>query len=145
MFTGVKKTVVFICTGNTCRSQMAAALFSDDLSEMNAGNITVESAGLMAHEGEPPAKNAVLAMAQLGIDISENHASNLSPKLLQEADLFVCMEKRHADVIMQAGIDPNNIMNLDIIDPYGGDLDTYLKCRGMISSKLPDIYERLGI
>ena len=140
-----RKTVVFVCTGNTCRSQMAAALFCNNIPKLYAHHVTVCSAGLMAHTGDPPTENAILAMAQLGIDISGNRASNLDPKFLEEADLFVCMSQNHVEALMRAGIPPEKIMNIDIVDPYGGNLKTYLTCRDLISLKLHDIYERLGV
>jgi len=140
-----QKTVVFICTGNTCRSQMAAALFCDSIADSYAEKIAVSSAGLMAHAGDPPAQNAILAMAQLGIDITANRAVNISPNLLEDADFFVCMSQNHVQALMSVGVSPEKIMNLNINDPYGGDLETYLICRDLISSKFPDIYERLGL
>ncbi|MDD4698652.1 MAG: low molecular weight phosphatase family protein [Oscillospiraceae bacterium] len=139
------KTVVFVCTGNTCRSQMAAALFCDNMSELYAEQVMACSAGLMAHAGDPPAANAVLAMAQLGINITANRASNLNAELLENTDLFVCMEASHVEYLRRAGVPAEKLMNLDISDPYGGDLETYLKCRDLISSKLPSVYERLGV
>jgi len=139
------KIIVFICTGNTCRSQMAAALFCDSIPCSYVEQITVCSAGLMAHAGEQPAENAILAMAQLGIDITANRAVNLSPELLEKAHLFACMSQNHVESMLNVGVSPEKIMNLNINDPYGGDLETYLKCRDLIFSKLPDVYERLGI
>ena len=63
------RTILFICTGNTCRSPMAEGLFSN-LIEKNEADLNVKSAGVGAQDGQPPSGNAIRAMQDLDIDIS---------------------------------------------------------------------------
>ena len=63
--------VLFVCTGNTCRSPMAAALFNKIAVEKDL-DVRIESAGLFANDGEPASENAVAAMKDYGVDLSEH-------------------------------------------------------------------------
>ncbi|MEG1887857.1 MAG: low molecular weight phosphatase family protein, partial [Oscillospiraceae bacterium] len=101
-----KRTIVFICTGNTCRSPMAKAIFSDKLPERYCDNFEVESAGIMPQEGESAAENSVLALAQIGIDITNHSAQKITKDMLSEAELFVCMSAEHQAVLEKMGVSP---------------------------------------
>ena len=78
------KLVLFVCTGNTCRSPMAAALFN----QMAAGSAyQAESAGLAAFTGDPASEASVRTMAYLGgIDLSSHRSRSLTPGLIDSAD-----------------------------------------------------------
>ena len=85
------KTVVFVCTGNTCRSPMAAGLFHVLLRQNGVTDVAVTSCGTGAFPGMPPTDQAVTAAAEYGADISDHRSRPLSSYLLAEGDLFVCM------------------------------------------------------
>jgi len=74
------KTVLFICTGNVCRSPMAEGIFRHAI--QGRGNYRVISAGLGAMEGQLPSLHAVDAVRELGIDISSQRSRMLTPELV---------------------------------------------------------------
>lgn len=138
--------IVFICTGNTCRSPMAQGLFQKLLAERGIDSITCDSAGLFAAEGEPAALNAVIAAEELGADLSQHRSKTLPPELLQTTDLFVVMMPNHAGVLKSAGVPEERIRVLGggIGDPYGGDIELYRASRDQIYNALQDLLRDLG-
>lgn len=100
-------TILFVCTGNTCRSSMAEALAKDFLRRCQVENaektpmptIKVISAGTGANENEPASTQAQLVMSERGLDLSGHQARFLTTKMLQEADLILTMTKRHQEYI----------------------------------------------
>jgi RpiB/LacA/LacB family sugar-phosphate isomerase len=137
------KTILFICTGNICRSPMAEGIFRQAI--QGRGNYRVVSAGLGAMEGQPPSAHAVDAVKELGIDISNQRSRMLSPALVAQADYIFGMTHSHVDTVMllypQAAektfllrefddtLDP---FEKDISDPIGGSYDIYVNCRDQI-------------
>ncbi|MBQ0111425.1 MAG: low molecular weight phosphatase family protein [Oscillospiraceae bacterium] len=113
--------VLFVCTGNTCRSPMAAAIYS------SLGFGESDSAGLCANL-ESASENAVLCMKEKGIDISSHVSKPLTLPLLKSADKVCVMTEYHKSVIKNAGYE-GEITVLDCPDPFGGDLDRYRAAR----------------
>lgn len=127
--------VLFICTGNTCRSPMAAALYNRMARQ--AGCVEcAESAGLGAQEGEPAAKNTVLAMAELGIDLSAHRARNLTPALLSNASHVLVMTPSHRAALESAFTPRCPVTVLGVSDPFGGSPDRYRACRDELAAAL---------
>ena len=137
--------VLFVCTGNTCRSPMAAALLQHKNKE-----IMVSSAGLFVPWASPASENAVLAMQKKGIDLSAHLAQQLTPNMVESADVILAMTERHKDMILQmvpeargrvytlgayAGVDT------EVPDPFGGDAALYQKCADVLS----DLIERIPL
>ncbi len=125
------KRVLFICTGNTCRSPMAEGIFKSLTS-----NYDVQSAGLFAFSGDPVAENAVLAVKEYGVDISKKTAAPFSPYMIDDTDYFVCMTNSHKASLLSFGIDPQKIWVLDVSDPFLGSLEVYQECAKEIRQKL---------
>jgi glycine hydroxymethyltransferase len=137
------KTILFVCTGNVCRSPMAEGIFRQAVH--GRGNFRVGSAGLGAMEGQPPSAHAVTAVKELGIDISNQRSRMLTPALVAQADYIFGMTHSHVDTVMllypQAAektfllrefddtLDP---FEKDISDPIGGSYEVYLNCRDQI-------------
>jgi protein-tyrosine phosphatase len=142
------KKVLFVCTGNTCRSPMAEVLFlhrfdSEELWEAC-------SAGLYAGAGTPASANAIEAMHELGIDLSNHRSQPLSAKLVQQADLIITMTAGHRFEILQDFPEVGNRVFLiksfgtskvpaDISDPVVGSLNVYRKTRDEIDRALSDL------
>ena len=93
----MKKSVLFICTGNVCRSPMAEGLFQHRMGKRL--EVRVASAGIGAMEGFPASENAVEVMAELGIDISNFYSQSLRSELVQQADFIFTMTRQQQDVI----------------------------------------------
>lgn len=99
------KSILFVCTGNTCRSPMAAALMRRALDKRGRSDIIVESAGLAA-DGSPASGNAVAAMAEQGVDLSAHRSRPATPALLRQADILAVMSPSHAMAAVSMGADP---------------------------------------
>lgn len=135
------KKVIFICTGNTCRSPMAEALFKKLLTDKGITDIEVSSAGLMTADGLPASENSVKAMAEIGMDISAHRSRQLTAEMLNGA-VAVTMTAAQAQMLKNF-TDSVMAMPVEIPDPYGGDLEKYISCREAISAALPEVLERL--
>ncbi len=141
--------ILFVCTGNTCRSPMAAALMNKIAAD-NDMDIFAESAGLFAEEGAPVSENAVEAMKKYGLDISEHKAEPITNDLLIQSDLILTMTAAHKQVLEHYA--PGRVFTLaeyagsgfDISDPYGGDLDEYIETAEEIYDALTDVAEKLA-
>ncbi|HRT10084.1 MAG TPA: ribose 5-phosphate isomerase B [Candidatus Paceibacterota bacterium] len=137
------KTVLFVCTGNICRSPMAEGLFRRAVAGQN--DFQAMSAGLGAANGQPPSAFAVEAVKELGIDISNIRSRMLTPDLVQAADYIIGMTHSHVDSILllypQAAEktfllrefdETLELFEKDISDPIGGSYQVYLNCRDQI-------------
>lgn len=144
--------VLFVCTGNTCRSPMAEGLFRQ-MVELEGLDIDVLSAGTMAGNGIFPSENSVLAMEELDIDIRNHRARQITQELLDNADLVLTMGESHKGYILHNySIGNNKIFSLlefgegrraDIVDPYGGSSSIYEKTRDEIERVLKKVLDRI--
>lgn len=141
--------IIFVCTGNTCRSPMAAAIMNK-IALDNDMELEIRSAGIMAHEGDAISKNAVLAMQEKGIDVSSHIAYQLREKDVEEADIILTMTSGQKMMISQ--LSPDKIFTLgefsgndaDVPDPYGGDLEEYRETADEIYDMMVDAAERFA-
>jgi len=129
--------ILFVCTGNTCRSPMAEGVFKKILADKNIDNIECSSAGLFAMTGDEVTPNSVKACERFAVDISAHRARRITSYILDETDKFVCMTHEHASSL-SLYVPQNKIIVLGggIPDPYGGDLETYIRCANMIKTAL---------
>nr|WP_308505641.1 low molecular weight protein arginine phosphatase [uncultured Agathobaculum sp.] len=139
--------IIFICTGNTCRSPMAEGLFRAHGGEDKTG-LTAASAGLFTQDGMPASQNAVAAAAELGADITAHRSRMLTPELARDARYLVCMTGAHYDRLCELFPDcADKVFTLlpeDISDPFGGDLETYRRAAAEIDKGVRSIIERLS-
>ncbi len=137
--------ILFVCSGNTCRSPMAQAMFEKMCKENNI-NAECKGAGTVTSTGIPASENSVEVMREIGIDLSGYRSTSIKAILLEEIDLFVPMTYIHAMTLMQLGVPKNKIymFEQDISDPYGGDLERYRSTRDEIYEHLKGLLEFVG-
>jgi glycine hydroxymethyltransferase len=144
------KTILFVCTGNVCRSPMAEGIFRHTVK--GRGDYRVVSAGLGAMEGQPPSTYAVQAVRELGIDISTQRSRMLTPDLVNNADYIFGMTHSHIDTVMMLypGAAEKTFLvrefdetldqfEKDISDPIGGSYEVYLNCRDQIEQGIASL------
>ena len=142
--------ILFVCTGNTCRSAMAAAMMAD-IAEKNDLNVLIDSAGIFASIGEGAADNAKAVMKKRDIDLSLHRTKPLTEELIGMADVILTMTSAHKMLIENMAKD--KVFTLleyaggegDIPDPYGGDDEEYEEVADEICDALVDIAEKLPV
>ncbi len=146
-----RRSILFVCTGNTCRSPIAAGLTKKLLAEClgcKVGQLDrlgqeVLSAGALTSGGSPPTHHAVAAAARHGANIREHTSRRLTNGLINAADLVFCMTRRHIAEVTGAVPDAAGKTFLldpagDIRDPIGGDADVYERVAGRIDRSLKE-------
>ncbi len=142
--------ILFVCTGNTCRSAMAAAMLND-IAVKNDLNVLIDSAGVFAEVGGKAADEAIAAMERRGIDLSGHRTKPLTDELIDMADVILVMTEAHKQLV--ESVAKGKVHTLleyaggegDISDPYGGDAEEYERTASEIYDALVDIAEKLPV
>ena len=134
-------TILFVCTGNTCRSPMAQAMMNrkiaDKFGTKNASSelpIRAISAGVAAYGGEPSSPGALEAIKKYRTSLDSHLSSQLTREMVDHADIILTMGGRHKHVIVSQWPSAESKVHLispegaEITDPFGGPLDVYERC-----------------
>ena len=146
----MKQLIVFVCSGNTCRSPMAEAIAREELKHRSGGEaVQVVSAGVFAMPGAPITPEAEQALRKLGIAAAEHQSRPLTPPLAMQADAIFCMTESHLAALREMApaaaykahlLDPGGA---SVDDPIGAGSDIYVECaqslRHMIRHRLDEL------
>ncbi len=122
--------VLFVCTGNTCRSPMAQAIAIREAEKCGI-SLSAESAGIYANEGSPLSEYSRIVLENdFGIKGFSHNAQKCTKAKIQEADLVFGMTEHHTTLLRQLFGEADKIRSFpcDVGDPYGGDLAHYRRC-----------------
>jgi len=144
-------SILFVCTGNTCRSPMAEALARHAAEERKLDGLQIASAGVAALDGEPASPNAQRAMESRGLSLKAHRARRLTPEIAREAGLILTMTETHARAVGQIAPEAK-VFTLrgylgeagDVADPWGGSEAVYEACACELEGLVKRVLEKFA-
>lgn len=137
--------ILFICTGNTCRSPMAEGILKD-MAKKKGLKLNVTSAGTFAFDGQEVSRDAVHVMREEGIDISQHRSRIVHRDLVESADLIFTMSRSHkGELLKKYDFLKDKVYTLkeyaygreeDVEDPFGRGTSAYRKAKEEIKKAL---------
>lgn len=146
--------ILFVCTGNTCRSPLAEVITRHQLEQRGWNHVRVDSAGTSAAWGAPASAGSLTAAAAIGLDLSGHRSQPLTPRLVEQADIILAMTPDHLAHVEQLGGGATALLVSEFIgdadagepitDPIGGPPEEYTHVRDLISEAVADLLNRLA-
>jgi len=144
-------TVLVVCTGNICRSPMAAALLQHLLQARGIDDIEVRSAGTAPWDGAPASEGSYLVSLEHGLDLSSHRSRQLTTDIVADAGLILGMSTSHVDRAIRLGGEGKSYLlgeyagepaeDAEVADPFGGEIEeyrvTYDRLRSLLEAALP--------
>lgn len=144
--------ILIVCTGNICRSPVAAALLQDRLKRQGLTEWQVTSAGTWAQDKRGASQYSVEIMAEQGLDITEHRATMIDYDLIKKSDLVLCMESGHMEALqVEFPTQAKKVYllsemvdrNYSISDPYGRSKDAYYRMVSDVAGIIDDGLDRI--
>ena len=151
--------VLFVCTGNTCRSAMAEEI-AEDIGDQSSVDFKFKSAGTFACEGDPATDEAIEVMGEIDLDIEKHKSSQFDKELAQWADIIFAMEAKHIEEMEAMAPEEEHKMHtllgfaagkegypgeegFDIIDPYRDPIEDYRETRDQLREAIGIVIKKL--
>lgn len=146
--------IVFVCTGNTCRSPLAEVITRQGLAARGWNHVRVDSAGVGAAWGAPASEGSIEAAAAVGLDLSTHRSQPLTRRLVEEADIILAMTPNHLARVEELGGGEKVMLLSEFVDgesrghpigdPLGGPPKEYARTRDRISQAVQGLLDRLS-
>jgi protein-tyrosine-phosphatase len=146
--------ILFVCTGNTCRSPLAEAIARGALERRGWNHVHVDSAGTSAVWGAFASEGSLDAAAEIGLDLSGHRSQPLTRELVERADIILGMTPGHVSAVEALGVDTMISLISEFIDgpeagepiadPVGGPPEEYAEARDRISHAVDGLLNRLS-
>jgi protein-tyrosine-phosphatase len=145
--------ILFVCTGNTCRSAIAEALARKVIIERGLSDVEILSAGTSAWDGAPASDGALLVGMERGLDLSQHRAQTLTRELVRDSALVLAMGPHHLERIEALGGAGRSYLLTDfashglsarpVNDPIGGELEVYRATADELDQEVRRVFDRI--